>query len=136
VFRNNLVVNKGSAMYGDSCYVANTASSATHDHNACYRPQPGDVVLAIDGGSYVHRSGILDWEATMVIDDPLLADLDGFDWVPLKDSPVRQRGVAAGILLDRNGAPFATPPSIGAYEVGVVFSDGFESGGLGLWSAF
>lgn len=137
VFRNNLVVNRGSATYGDPCYVANGASSATHDHNACYRPQPGDVVLAIENDvGYVHRSQIVGWEPTMVIEDPLLTDLDGFDWMPALDSPVRQRGVLAGILADRNGAPYATPPSIGAYEIGVIFSDGFESGNLSSWAGF
>ncbi len=135
VFRNNLVVNKGSAVSGDPCYVANTASSATHSNNACYRPQSGDVVLAIESDvGYVYRSQVFDWEATAVIEDPLLADLDEFDWVPAKDSPVRQRGVAAGILIDRNGAAYATPPSIGAYEVvDEVFSDGFESGDVSSW---
>jgi hypothetical protein len=134
VFRNNLVVNKGSATYGDPCYVANTAASATHDHNACYRPQPGDVYLAIenDGGA-VYRSQMSVWEPTAVIEDPLLTDLDGFDWMPALDSPVRQQGVPAGILMDRDGAPYATPPSIGAYEIGVIFSDGFESGDLSSW---
>jgi hypothetical protein len=137
VFRNNLVVNKGSATYGDPCYVANTASSATHDHNACYRPQPGDVVLAIENdNSYVYRSGIAAWEPTMVIEDPLLADIDGFDWVPAEDSPVRERGVAAGIPMDRDGKLYANRPTIGAYEVaGVIFSDGFESGGATLWTS-
>jgi hypothetical protein len=71
-----------------------------------------------------------------VIEDPLLTDLDGFDWVPAEDSPVRQGGVAAGILTDRAGNLYATPPSIGAYEVGVIFSDGFESGNPSAWSAF
>jgi hypothetical protein len=134
VFRNNLVVNRGSAMYGDPCFVANVSSSAGHDHNAFYRPQSGDVVLAIESDvGYVHRSGALAWEPTAVIDDPLLTDLAGFDWVPVLESPVRQRGVPAGILVDRNGDPYATPPSIGAYEIGVIFSDGFESGTLSSW---
>jgi len=136
VFRNNLVVSRGSQTYSDPCYVANTAASSTHDHNACFRPQSGDVILAIDSGSYVYRSQIPGWEPTMVIEDPLLTDLDGFDWVPADDSPVRQRGIAAGILMDRNGARYATPPSIGAYEVGVIFSDGFESGDFMSWGKF
>lgn len=137
VFRNNLVVNKGSATYGDPCYVANTASSATHDHNACYRPQPGDVTLAIESDvGYVLRSQMSVWEPTAVIEDPLLTDLDGFDWVPTDDSPVRQQGIPAGIPVDRNGNLYATPPSIGAYEVGVIFSDGFESGNLSSWVTF
>lgn len=138
VFRNNLVVNKGSAESGDPCYVANTASSATHDHNACYRPLTGDVVLAIESDVvYVYRSQVFDWEATMVIEDPLLTDLDGFDWIPTEDSPIRQRGVAAGILKDRDGNLYATPPTIGAFEVvDVVFSDGFESGDFSSWGTF
>lgn len=139
VFRNNLVVNKGSATYDDTCYVALTASSATHDHNACYRPQVGDVVLAKEldaGDGYVYRSEVFVWEPTAVIEDPLLTDLDGFDWVPTDDSPVRQQGNPAGIPVDRNGNLYATPPSIGAYEVGVIFSDGFESGNLSSWVTF
>ncbi len=132
VFRNNLVVNRGSG--DDPCYVANWASSATHDHNAYYRPHPGDVVLAKENdGSYIYRSQMSVWEPTAVIEDPLLTDLDGFDWMPALDSPVRQQGVPAGILADLNGAPYATPPSIGAYEIGVIFSDGFESGNLSSW---
>ncbi len=134
VFRNNLVVNRGSQTFGDPCYVANTASSATHSHNACYRPQTGDVVLAIENdGGYVYRSGVSAWESTMVIEDPLLADLEAFDWVPTEGSPVRQRGVDVGILTDRKGIGYATPPTIGAFEVGAIFGDGFESGGLSSW---
>jgi hypothetical protein len=135
VFRNNLVVNKGSQTYGDPCYVANTAASAAHDHNACYRPETGDVLLAIEGdGSYVYRSQIPAWEPTMVIEDPLLADSDGFDWVPAEDSPVRQRGIPAGILMDRNGTVYATPPTIGAFvAANVIFNDGFESGDSTVW---
>ena len=134
VFRNNLVVSRGSQTYGDFCYVANVAASAAHDHNACYRPQPGDVALATENDvGYVYRSQIPVWEPTMVIEDPLLADIDGFDWMPEDTSPVRQRGVDAGIAMDRNGNPYAAPPTIGAYEVGVIFSDGFESGDLSAW---
>ncbi len=136
VFRNNLVVNKGSAESGDPCYVANAASSATHDHNACYRPLPGDdVVLAIEADvGYVYRSQVIGWEPTMAIEDPLLTDLDGFDWVPTKDSPIRQRGVSAGILTDHNGTVYASPPTIGAFEAAnVIFNDGFESGDTEAW---
>jgi hypothetical protein len=132
VFRNNLVVNKGSG--DDPCYVANWSSSATHDHNACYRPQVGDVVLAKENdASYVYRSQMSVWEPTAVIEDPLLTDLDGFDWMPALVSPVRQQGIPAGIPVDRNGNLYAMPPSIGAYEIGVIFSDGFESGNLSSW---
>lgn len=138
VFRNNLVVNRGTATYDDTCYVANAAASATHDHNACYRPQPGDVVLTkeIDvGDGYVYRSEVFDWEPTMVIEDPLLADSDGFDWVPAEDSPVRQRGVPAGIVMDRSGTVYATPPTIGAFAAAnVIFNDGFESGDSTVWT--
>jgi hypothetical protein len=38
--------------------------------------------------------------------------------------------------VDRNGNPYATPPAIGAFEIGVIFSDGFESGGLASWAPF
>lgn len=138
LFRNNLVVNRGEATYDDVCYVANVASSAAHDHNACYRTKSGEVALAKEldvGDGYVYRSEAFEWEPTMVIDDPLLTDLDGLDWVPTKDSPVAQRGVAAGILMDRNGTVYADPPTIGAHvAANVVFNDGFESGDRLSWS--
>ncbi len=75
-----------------------------------------EVVLAIEADvGYVCRSQV-------------------FDWVPTKDSPIRQRGVAAGILTDRNHTVYSTPPTIGAFEVAdAIFSDGFESGDLSLW---
>lgn len=40
-------------------------------------------------------------------------------------------------MIDRNGNEYATPPTIGAFEVeGAIFGDGFELGDLSLWEVF
>ena len=71
--------------------------------------------------------------------DPRLADrrLDTFDGHLTPGSPAVDAGTpAAAPATDFDGTPRDALPDIGAYELGgVIFRDGFESGGTGRWSA-
>jgi hypothetical protein len=65
----------------------------------------------------IYRSGAAAWEATCKITDPLLDDLNGFDWHLLAGSPAIGKGISiAGLTQDIEGATLGNPPNIGCYE--------------------
>ncbi len=85
----------------------------------------------------------------LVAIDPLLGPLQDnggltFTREPLPASPVIDAGAAdCGLAADQRGAPRPLDGDhngvalcdIGAVEVGLIFADGFESGGTSYWSA-
>lgn len=81
--------------------------------------------------------------------DPGFADLAGADFSPAPGSPCINRGgpLHADVLPDhlptlqyvRHQSSIPRPDDggrdLGAFEAGVIFADGFDSGGAGAWSA-
>jgi len=58
-------------------------TAITHSYNAYYTYGTGDQLYAVEDQN-IYKSGMRNWEPTCINSDPLLADLDGFDWPPTK----------------------------------------------------
>ena len=97
--------------------VVSIADSKTtiHSNNAYYRSITGDPVYIKKDGVNLAKSGVLAWEPTAIIVDPLFNSTSDFH---LKlGSPAIGKGIViSGVVKDISGVAYKIPPDIGCYQ--------------------
>lgn len=151
VVRNNVFSNDVDPTFNSyfMCVKADIEQLAEidMDFNLFHTSDPGAFIVDIVGisgsytadewGVYTNETG---WDASSPTpSDPLFVDAPSGDLHLDEGSPAIGAGLTiAGITTDYDGRARSDPPSLGALEHvpgNEIFSDGFESGGLGRWSA-
>ena len=112
ILRNNIF--HGGTSGGSVVSIANSATT-THSNNLYYRNGTGDLKYIIKDGTSVYSSGVLAWEPTAIIVDPLFISTSDFH---LKQgSTAIGKGIAiSGIVKDISGVLYKIPPDIGCYQ--------------------
>lgn len=112
-FKNNILLNNGT---GPSCVVIGMSGSTLHSNNSYYRTGVGDLPYIIDGKGF-YKSDVLAWEPTAIVADPLLADIQGFNWHLQTGSLAIDAGIVIpGLTKDFEGVSLGNPPNIGCFE--------------------
>ena len=110
ILRNNIFISlTNKTNYAYSVGFSNSGTTI-HNNNIYYKPVGGDIIYYISPSLVFSETDIPTWEPTAITSDPLLADLEGFDWHLQQGSPAIDAGADLGYSYLGNA------PDIGAFE--------------------
>lgn len=114
IVKNNIFVNR-SEISGQWAYIVFNGTT-THSNNLYYTPAIGNVIFVKEDQSSFNKDGILSWEPSAIVNEPLFARFP-YNFHLVAGSPAIGKGVPIDDYIeDIEGTPVGDHPNLGCFQ--------------------